>query len=122
MTEFAFEQLERAHEAKFKLDQEARFKAECRRNKLLGLWAAELMGLGSDDRDRYARQLVAFNMEKPGAGNLVDRIVADLASHGVPRTESEVGAAVTHFLAKAVADLSIEFPHALDSDHMTIGG
>jgi hypothetical protein len=122
MAEFAFQQLERAHEARFKLDQETRFKAECRRNRLLGLWAAELMGLGSEERDQYARQLVAFNMETPGAGNLIRKVAADLDNHGVPQSENEIGAALSRFLAKALAELSGEFPRALDSDHVTIGG
>ena len=64
MTEF--NEREKAFEAKFKLDEELRFKANARRNRLLGVWAAEQMGLGESDADAYAKEVVKADFEKPG--------------------------------------------------------
>jgi hypothetical protein len=74
----AFEDREKAFEAKYRLDQETEFKAHVRRNKLLGLWAAEQMGLSADDAQAYAKTLVELELT-PGHHDLEQRLLADLA-------------------------------------------
>lgn len=80
-----FDDRERAFEDKYKHDEELRFRVEIRRNKLLGLWAAEL--LGKADADAYAREVISADFEEPGDADLVRKILADLADGGVEMSE-----------------------------------
>lgn len=84
----AFHDREQAFEAKFKLDQELEFRARARRNKLLGLWAAETMGVA--DADAYARAVVAADLEEPGDEDVIRKIMKDLADHKVEMTEGRL--------------------------------
>ena len=79
-----FDEREKAFELKYEHDQELQFKATARRNKLLGLWAAGLMGKTGDDAESYAREIVVADLEKPGHHDVVDRLVRDLAAAGKP--------------------------------------
>lgn len=117
-----FAELERGHEAKYKLDQELVFKAQCRRNKLLGAWAATQMGLNRAEGDAYARMLVSLNMEQPGAGRVVARVVDDFQRRGVRKTEDDVKAALQKCYTEALESLAREFPRALGPDHVRVGG
>ena len=63
-----FDDREKAFENRYARDQETRFRIIARRNKLLGLWAAEHMGITGADADAYARQVVESDFEKPGGG------------------------------------------------------
>ena len=74
-----FREIERGHEAKYKLDEELRFKAQCRRTRLLGLWAAQHMGMARAEAEAYAKRLVALNLERPGTAHIAARVLADLA-------------------------------------------
>lgn len=79
-----FDEREKAFENKFGHDQELQFKTNSRRNKLLGLWAAGLMGKTGDAAESYAREIVTADLEKPGHQDVVDRLVRDLAAAGKP--------------------------------------
>ncbi len=114
--------LERSHEARFKLDQELRFKAECRRNKLFGLWAAEIMGLAADDAEAYGKRLVALGLEPDGGRSVVREVLARFAAHGVARSEDELSAALQRCHESAVESVARDFPRALGADHVQIGG
>ena len=72
-----FDDREKAFERKFEHDQELQFKANARRNKLLGLWAAGLMGKTGDEAESYAREIVAADFEKPGHDDVIERLVKD---------------------------------------------
>ncbi len=87
-----FEEREKAFEAKYKRDQELRFKVGARRNKLLGLWAAQLMGLSGDAAQGYAREVVAADFQRPGDQDVVEKIIQDLAGKGVEMSEHRVPA------------------------------
>ena len=76
----AFDNREHAFEAKFAHDEEMQFKAEARRNKLLGLWAAELMGKSADEADVYAREVVKADFEEAGHEDVVRKVAGDLGS------------------------------------------
>ncbi|WP_019643723.1 DUF1476 domain-containing protein [Novispirillum itersonii] len=84
----AFHDREQAFEAKFKLDQELEFRARARRNKLLGLWAAETMGVA--DADAYARGVVAADLEEPGDDDVIRKVMKDLTDKGVEMTEGRL--------------------------------
>jgi|Transcript_14993 hypothetical protein len=73
-----FDDREQAFEAKFAHDEEMKFKAEARANKLLGLWAAELMGKSGDDAEEYAKTVVIADFEEAGHEDVVRKVTADL--------------------------------------------
>ena len=77
-----FEEREKGYEAKFKRDQEFQFKATARRNKLLGLWAAEKLGLSGGDADAYAKEVVVADFEEPGDDDVLRKVAGDLAGKG----------------------------------------
>jgi len=70
-------------EARLAIDQEVRFLVRNRRNKLLGLWAAAKLGLGGEEADRYARQVVQTGVTTPHDPALIDHIVADADARGI---------------------------------------
>ncbi len=78
-----FDDREKGYEAKFKHDQEFQFKATARRNRLLGLWAAEKLGLSGGDAEAYAKEVVIADFEEPGDEDVVRKVAGDLESKGV---------------------------------------
>lgn len=77
----SFDDRKRAQEAKFVHDADLTFKAEARRNRLLGEWAAGLLGKSGDDARAYALQVVASDFEKPGDEDVYEKLAADLQGH-----------------------------------------
>lgn len=73
-----FDDRKRAHESKFALDAELRFKAEARRNRLLGEWAAGLLGKTGDEARTYALTIVSSDFDEPGEEDVFRKISADL--------------------------------------------
>ena len=85
-----FDEREKAFEKKFEHDQELQFKANARRNKMLGLWAAGLMGKTGADAEAYAKEVVVADMEKPGHHDVVEKLVKDLAAAGKPTEDHTI--------------------------------
>ncbi len=85
-----FDDREKGFEAKFALDQEQEFKAIARRNKMLGLWAAEKMGLSADSADQYAAAIVRADMEQPGDEDVFRKVAGDFKASGLTVSESEI--------------------------------
>lgn len=77
---------EKAFEDKFKHDQELQFKVEARRNKLLGLWAAELMGRSSEDAAAYAKDVIASDFDEPGDDDVLRKVMGDLEKAEIEMT------------------------------------
>jgi len=100
-----FNDREKAFEDKFKHDQDLQFKVEVRRNKLLGLWAAELLGLQGAEAEAYAKQVVAADFEEPGDADLVRKILSDLSTKQVDMSE--------HRLRKKMEELQAEAKHQI---------
>jgi len=75
-----FDDRENAFEAKFAHDAEMNFKAEARRNKLIGLWAADLMGKTGDEATAYAREVIHSDFEEAGHEDVIRKLVRDLGS------------------------------------------
>ena len=96
-----FDDREKAHEAKFARDGELRFKAEARRNKLLGLWAAEHMGLSEEHAKAYAGEVVASDFEEAGDEDVFRKVFEDLKGSGVTVSEGEVRMKMAELLAQA---------------------
>lgn len=95
---------EKAFENKFAHDQELRFKAEARRNKLLGLWAAGL--LGKADADAYAKEVVAADFEEAGDADVFRKVRGDFDAAGVTVSDSELTAKMQSLLIEAVEQIS----------------
>ena len=85
-----FDDRQRDAEKRFEHDKELEFKVNARRNKLLGLWAAELMGLTGSDADAYAKEVVIADFQKPGSDDVVEKVFGDLQEKGVDITEHKV--------------------------------
>lgn len=85
-----FNDREKGFETKFALDQEQEFKAMARRNKLLGLWAAEKMGLSAESAEQYASAVVRADFEQPGEEDVFRKIAGDFEGSGMEIRESEI--------------------------------
>lgn len=85
-----FNEREKGFEAKYRLDQEAQFKIGARRNKLLGLWAAERMGMSGASAGEYAKEVVVADFEKPGDEDVLEKVLNDLTDKGLEITDAEV--------------------------------
>jgi len=85
-----FNDREKGFESKFALDQEQEFKAVARRNKLLGLWAAEKMGLSAESAEQYAAAVVRADFEQPGEEDVFRKIAGDFKGAGLTASEGEI--------------------------------
>src|SRR5690606_4410773 len=85
-----FDDREKGFESKFARDQEQEFRAIARRNKLLGLWAAEKMGLSDDRADQYAGAVVRADFEQPGEEDVYRKIAQDFEGAGLTVSEGEI--------------------------------
>ena len=85
-----FNEREKAFEKKYEHDQDLKFKVNARRNKLLGLWAAGLMGKSGADAEAYAKDVVLADYEKPGDSDVIEKLVKDLAAAGKPMEEHTI--------------------------------
>jgi hypothetical protein len=99
-----FDKREEGFEKKFAVDEEQKFKAEARRNKLLGLWVADKLGISGDAAAAYAKQVVAADFE-PGGHGATRKVTADLAAQGVVVTEQELGVKMAELTARAIAQV-----------------
>jgi hypothetical protein len=78
-----FNEREKGFEAKHQHDQELQFKVNARRNKLLGLWVAEKLGLSGDAAEAYAKDVVRSDFDRPGDDDVIEKVVKDLSGKGV---------------------------------------
>ncbi len=100
-----FDKREEGFEKKFALDEEKKFKAEARRNRLLGLWVAEKLGLSGDAATAYAKDVVASDFEEAGDGDVVRKVLGDLKAKGVALTEQQIRKTMDELMAQAIAQL-----------------
>ena len=100
-----FDKREEGFEKKFALDEEQRFKALARRNRLLGLWVAEQLGLSGDAANDYARTVVAAEFADGGDARVIRKVMDDLAAKGVALTEAEIRAKMDELMTLAVAQV-----------------
>ena len=98
----SFDKREEGFEKKYALDEEQKFKAVARRNKLLGLWVAEQLGKSGDDANAYAREVVASDFEESGDADVVRKVLADLTAKGLAVTEPQLRAKMDELTALAV--------------------
>lgn len=90
----SFKDRERGEEAKFAHDEELEFRIHARRNRLLGTWAAERMGLSPAETEAYAKSVVQADFEEAGDEDVIRKLLGDLISAGVDADEAEVRTAL----------------------------
>jgi hypothetical protein len=97
-----FDKREEAFEQQFAHDEELRFKATARRNKLLGLWAAEKLGLAGAEADSYALSVVMSAFEDTGSHDVMQKIRKDFDAKGVDQSDHQISRHATELMAQAI--------------------
>jgi hypothetical protein len=100
-----FDKREEGFEKQFAHDEELKFKATARRNKLLGLWAAEKLGLSGAEVDSYAKSVVMADFEEAGDHDVMRKIRTDFDAKGVDQSDHQIGRVMTELMEKAIADI-----------------
>jgi hypothetical protein len=103
-----FDKRERAEEGRFALDQELRFKANARRNKLLGLWAAEQLGKTGEAASAYATEVVKSDFEAPGDDDVFRKVRGDFDKAGVAMTDHQIQRQMTELMETAIGQVKAE--------------
>ena len=100
-----FDKREEGFEKQFAIEEELKFKADARRNKLLGLWVAEQLGLSGDAAASYAKAVVAADFEAAGDHDVVHKVTADLAAKGITIQETQLRTKMGELMAQAIAQV-----------------
>ena len=103
-----FEQREKGYEAKHKHDQEVRFKAQSRSNKLFGQWLGEKLGMSEAERVAYGKELVVARMDKPIREDLIQKVMKDIADRKANITEAEVRKQLDRMYVAALEEITRE--------------
>ena len=100
-----FDKREEGFEKKFAHDEELRFKATARRNKLLGLWIAQKLGMSGADADTYAKEVVQADFEEAGDDDVFRKVRKDLDAKGVSASDQEIKTQMIDLMAQAVQQI-----------------
>ena len=100
-----FDKREEGFEKKFAHDEELRFKATARRNKLLGLWIAQKLGMSGADADAYAKEVVQSDFEEAGDDDVFRKVRKDLDAKGVATSDQEIKTQMVELMAQAVSQI-----------------
>ena len=101
----SFDNREKSFEKKFAHDEELKFKATARRNKLLGLWAADLLGLEEGAADDYARSVIKADFEEPGEEDVYRKIRKDFDDKSVDQSEHQIRRTMADLMDEAVRQI-----------------
>ena len=104
----SFDDREKGFERKFAHDEELKFRATARRNKLLGLWAAEQMGIAGDEAQGYAREVIKADLELPGEEDVFRKIRADFDAKGVGQSDHQIRRKMADLLGETVGQIESE--------------
>ncbi len=100
-----FDKREDAFEKKFAHDEELQFKAAARRNKLLGLWVAEKLGLSGDKAEEYAKSVVIADLQEAGDQDVIAKVLADLKAAGIEQSEHQIRRTMDELMALAIEQI-----------------
>jgi hypothetical protein len=103
-----FEERQKGFERKFALDEELKFKATARRNRLLGMWAAGEMGIAGDAAQAYAREVVKADLAEPGEEDVFRKIRADFDAKGVNQSDHQIRRMMAEMMSQAIAQIESE--------------
>jgi hypothetical protein len=92
-------------EKKFAMDEDTKFRAMARRNKLLGLWAAEKLGKSGEDADAYAKEVVRADFEEAGDDDALRKLRADFDAAGIAQSDVQIRGVMNDLLATAVEQI-----------------
>jgi len=101
----SFDKREEGFEKKFAHDEELRFKATARRNRLLGLWAADKLGLKGAEADAYAKEVVVSDLEKAGDHDVFKKIRKDFDAKGVSQSDHQIRRTMDELMARAIEEV-----------------
>ncbi len=105
----SFKEREKGEEFRFEMEQELVFKAESRRNRLLGEWLAEKFGMVSTEAEAYVKEVIASDLEEPGIDDVVRKVMKDIEGRGAAITEDEVRAEMDRLFVVAVEQVKADF-------------
>ncbi len=97
-----FDKRQKGFEGKFAHDEELKFKAEARRNKLLGLWAAELMGITGDEAGAYAKSVIKADFEEPGDEDVFRKVRKDFDDKGIDQSDHQLRRTMDELMQTAI--------------------
>ncbi len=100
-----FDKREEGFEKKFAHDEELRFKATARRNKLLGLWAAEKLGLTGPEAEAYAKEVVVADFDAPGEEDVFAKLRKDFDAKGVAQSDHQIRRTMDELMARAIDEV-----------------
>jgi len=100
-----FDKREEGFEQQFAHDEELKFKATARRNKMLGLWAAEKLGLSGAEAESYATSVVMVDFDEGGEHDVLRKIRKDFDAKGVAQSDHQISRTMTELMAKAIIDI-----------------
>lgn len=103
-----FDQRERDFENKYKHDEQLRFKVQARRNRLLGEWAGDLLGLSGEDLKAYAREVVQSDFDRPGDDDVLQKVYADLRGKNIDMSEHRIRHRMDELLDQAKQQVMAE--------------
>lgn len=103
-----FDKREKAYETKFAHDEELKFKATARRNKLLGRWAADLMGLTGDEAEHYAKGVVLADLEEPGEEDVFRKIRSDFDAKCVDQSDHQIRRTMDEMMDQAIGQIEAD--------------
>ena len=103
-----FDKREKAYESKFAHDEELKFKANARRNKLLGRWAAEKLGLSGDEAEHYAKGVVLADLEEPGEEDVFRKIRSSFDDKGVDQSDHQIRRTMEELMDEAVRQIETD--------------
>lgn len=101
----SFDKRKEGFESKFARDEELRFKSTARRNKLLGIWAAEKLGKSGDDAQTYAREVIRSDMQEAGDEDVFRKVRADFDAAGIGQSDHQIRRTMEELMAEAVAQI-----------------
>ena len=100
-----FDKREEGFEKKFAMDEETRFRANARRNKLFGMWAAQQLGLSGADADAYAKAVVLADFEEAGDDDVFRKVRKDFDAKGIKQSDQQIRSTMTTLMDEAVAQI-----------------
>ena len=100
-----FDKRREGYESKFARDEELRFKVIARRNKLLGLWAAEKLGRHGDDAQAYAKEVIRADMQEAGDEDVFRKLRADFDAAGVTQSDHQIRRTMEEMMVEAVVQI-----------------
>ncbi len=104
----SFDKRKKGFEGKFVLDQELEFKASARRNKLLGLWAAELMGMSGAEADEYAKEVIRSDFEEAGDDDVFRKVRGDFDAKNVDQSDHQLRRTMDDLMVEAMSQIQNE--------------